>query len=120
MKLTRQKIEAKCGVKASEELKEYKVSVNFGGFIGGDEEYSVDATSDEEAENEAIEMAADDLNPEDVNQIDDDEWEVTISFAGFIGVEDTYTVFADDEDEAIGAAIEEAKWDLTAEIVTRY
>ena len=40
------------------------------------------------------------------------DYEVTVSFAGLSGAEESYTVWADSEDEAIDLAIEEAKDDL--------
>ena len=39
-------------------MKTYTVSVNFGGYIGCDEEYTVDANSEEEA----IDLAMEDLS----------------------------------------------------------
>jgi len=44
---------------------------------------------------------------------------VTLSYARFIGIEETYTVFADSESEAEAAAIEEASWDLEIEEITQ-
>lgn len=40
------------------------------------------------------------------------EYAVLITFCGFIGVEEEYIEYADNEDEAVEAAIEEAKQDL--------
>ena len=54
---------------------EYKVVVNFGGFIGCDIEYSVDAESRDEAIEEALEMAQDELSVEVVEDVDDDDEE---------------------------------------------
>ena len=96
----------------------YDVNVNFGGYIGADKEYGVYANSEEEAEEEAFEEAREDLEPIDIIQVDDTEWEVTIGFDGLIGVEETYTVYGEDEDEAIENAIEEASYDLNAEVVS--
>jgi len=96
--------------------KEYKVIVNFGGYIGCDNDYDVVAADEDSAIEAAIEDAKGDLTVEDVNQIDDDEWEVTIGFCGFIGCEETYQVSGDDEDEAADNALEEAVWDLSGEV----
>lgn len=63
-------------------------------------------------------MAKDDLETVDETQVDDDEWEVSVGFAGFIGVEETYTVYADSEEEAIDAALQEAQDNLSAEVVS--
>lgn len=94
----------------------FKVSVNFGGYVGAEETYEVYADNAEEAEEIAIQEAKDDLSIEDWAQIDDDEWEITVGFCGFIGVEEVYTVNAEDQEYAEEAALEEASWDLTAEI----
>ena len=45
------------------------------------------------------------------------EYVVSVNFAGFVGCDEEYRVFARDEDEALDAAIEEATGDLSAEIV---
>lgn len=97
-------------------MDEYKVQVNFGGFIGADVEYQVYADSEEDAIILAEEEAKDDLNVEDWVQTGDESWDVTISFSDLIGVELTYSVEASDEGEAINAALEEASWDLSGEI----
>ena len=99
-------------------MKTYKILVSFGGYIGAEQEYEIDADSVDAAIEEAQQTAADEeLTAEDWNQTDDDEWEVTIGFAGFIGAEETYTVYGDSEEEAVDNAIEEAKWDLSAEVI---
>ena len=54
-------------------FKTYKVSVGFAGFIGIENEYEVDATSEDEAREEALQMAYDDLSIESVTCDDDDE-----------------------------------------------
>ena len=43
-------------------MKTYTVSVNFGGYIGCDEEYTVDANSEEEAIDLAMDEAMEDLS----------------------------------------------------------
>ena len=99
-------------IKADSEYQSYEITVNFAGYIGADETYSVVATSREEAEELALEQAAYDLSVEDLNQIDDNEWEASVGFCGYIGVEEEYTVIADDEDEAYDAVMEQARADL--------
>lgn len=94
----------------------YKAIVNFCGFIGSDENYEADTSSEEEAEDDIREQARDDLEVTEIKQVDDDEYEVTVRFAGFIGVEETYTVYADSEEEAEIAATEEASYDLNIEL----
>ena len=96
--------------------KSFVVTVNFGGYIGADEDYEVMAMDADSAIEEATELAKDDLTVEDINQLDDDEWEVTIGFCDFIGVEETYNVSGSDEDEAIENALEEARWSLSGDI----
>ena len=99
-------------VKASTEFNDYEVIVDFGGYIGGDEVYEVFAESRDDAESQALDLAKDDLTIEDINEFDEGEWEVEVGFAGFIGVSEVYTVYADSEEEASEAAIEEAADDL--------
>ena len=43
-------------------MKTYTVSVNFGGYIGCDKEYTVDANSEEEAIDLAMDKAMEDLS----------------------------------------------------------
>ncbi len=102
-------------IKASD-LNEYSVTVNFAGFIGADEEYTEYAENEEDAISQALEDARDDFSVDDIEDNDDGSYDVTISFAGFIGTEETYTVYADDEDEASDSALEEAYSDLAGEI----
>ena len=80
--------------------------VNFAGYIGADETFFADSEED------ALEQAFDELDVIECEQIDDDEWCVTIGYCGFIGVEQEYNVVADDEAQAYDAALEEARWDL--------
>ena len=54
-------------------MKTYTVSVNFGGYIGCDEEYKVDASSEEEAMELAMNLAVDDLSVEVVGVEDEEE-----------------------------------------------
>ena len=95
----------------------YEVTVNFGGYIGADETYDVDASDESEARELAFAEAVDDLSVEDIVETDEGEWEVTVGFAGFIGVENTYTVYAGSENEAVEAALQEARDDLDVEVI---
>lgn len=45
------------------------------------------------------------------------DYDVLVSFAGYVGSEQLYSVVADDEDEAIEAALAEARDDLSVEDV---
>jgi len=103
-------------IKSSDVVKEYEVNVTFGGYIGSDQFYRVDATSTEDAIDTALDEAEEELGIISVTHVEDDEYEVVVGFAGLSGVENTYTVYADDEDEAEMQAIEEAKWDLSADV----
>ena len=57
--------------------KDYRVRVNFGGFIGCDEIYEVYATDEDDAIEQARELALEDCSfeiDEDDEDEDDDEW----------------------------------------------
>ena len=99
----------------SADLKDYSVIITFAGYVGSEEDFNVFAASEEDASEQALEQARDELSMADIAQIADDEWEVTINWAGFIGIEETYTVTADTEEDAIDQAIEEASWDLSVD-----
>lgn len=96
---------------------EYTGNVTFSGFIGSDQEYTVYAFSEEEAEELITEEAADDLEVTDVEDLGDGNWEVTVNFAGFIGVNETYSVYEDNQDDAEQSALEEARSDLEVELI---
>lgn len=96
----------------SNELKEYEVEVRFGGFIGVEEIYTVSAYNEDEAHREALSEAAWDLNVENVENLGDDEYEVSITFGGYIGSEQYYTVDAEDDSEAEDAALDLASDDF--------
>lgn len=96
---------------------EYKVSVNFAGYIGADNVYYVYADSEEEAELAAIEEAKDDLEIISIDDNGDGSYTVTVGFGGFIGVEEPIEVVADSEEEAAERVYDEAEMELTAEIV---
>lgn len=56
-------------------MKTYKITIGFGGYIGATKEYEVDADSREEAEEEAMQWALDDLSIEDVEEEGEDDGE---------------------------------------------
>ena len=98
------------------ELNTYTVHVNFAGFIGADEDYTVNAADEDEAIAIAEEEAGEDLRVVDLEQIDDDEWEGTVSFNGMYGAEETYTTAASDEESAEEEILSIAKMDLSGTI----
>ena len=106
-----------CAFTPAGDLKNYSVIITFATYVGSEEEFSVYAASEEEAAEQALEDARMELSDVDIAQIDDDEWEVTINWAGFVGIDETYTVYADSEEEAIDQAIEEAVGDLSVDEV---
>jgi hypothetical protein len=55
--------------------KYYKVKVNFGGYIGCDETYKVYAEDEDDAREQAMELALDDCYFEIVNDEEDDDGE---------------------------------------------
>ena len=96
-------------------MKSYTGTVNFAGYIGADETYTTIADSIEDAEEQILEQAREDLVVEEVEEIDDGEYEVTVNFCTFVGVDEIYKAYADDEAEAADAGLEEASFDLSAE-----
>lgn len=100
-------------VKAAEgEYTEYVVTVRFAGMPVSDSEYEVDATSQSDAEDEALENAQDDLSIEDTEDLGEGDYEVEVGFGGMIGVSETYSISADSQDQAEDYALEEAASDL--------
>ena len=100
----------------------YRVYVGFCGYVGASEEVEIEAPIGA-TEEEILSLVQDDADVAYLLEVDEDEivdlgdgeWEVTINFAGYMGIDETYTVYADTIDEAVDAALEEAKWDLTVE-----
>ena len=95
--------------------KDYNVTVNFNGYYGCDETYTIYADSPESAEEEALEQAKGEFSVVDIEAGDEDEYgieyEVTLQWI-FMGCEGVYTIKADDERDAEDKAIEEAYFDL--------
>lgn len=106
-----------CAFTPASDLKSYSVIITFATYVGSEEEFNVYASNEEEAAEQALEDARMELSDVDVVQIDDDEWEVTVNWAGFIGIEETYTVYADSEEDAVDQALEEAVGDLSVDEV---
>ena len=96
--------------------KTYTVTVNFAGFIGYDNDYEVDAESEEDAIIEAEEMAKDDLEVDEVEEADEGEWQVGICYANMSGGVEQYTVYAESEEDAVEQALADAAADLSGEI----
>ena len=95
--------------------KSVEVEVTFAGMGSAAQCYTVEDTehmTDEDIINAAVNQAADDLEGELL-----EDGEVEVSFAGMVGVTETYSTDADDDEEAqIDDAIEQATFDLSGEI----
>lgn len=94
---------------------EYNVTIGFCGFIGVETERTIFAPADADKE-DILYMVQEDYGDEllegEVIEVDEDEYEVEVTFDGQIGSSEVYNVYASNEDEAIDDAIEEAKNDL--------
>lgn len=94
----------------------YDVVVGFHGFVGIEQEYTINARSKQEAVDYALDQpgseAEMDLSAENIEDDGDGQYTVTINFAGYIGSDEDYTVYAESEEEAEQLALEEAKNDL--------
>lgn len=102
----------------------YCVEIGFAGIIGASETVSVDAPSglDEDGlmsfmldSSEYQGNLKDLLGVESVEDMGDGDYVVTFNFGGYVGVENEYSEYALDEDEAVEAALEEALQDFTIE-----
>lgn len=91
----------------------YDIEIGFAGMVGVSNIYNVEASSLDEAIDNAKDAASDDLVVEDIVDEGDGEYTVTISFDGYTGSEVEYQVYEEDEDSAEEAALEEAYQDLT-------
>jgi len=96
----------------------YRIELSFAGMINSTESFEIEAPVgvDEDYLLERLfeeEDIYDFLEVTEVEDLGDGEYEVTINFGGYIGIDNTYTVDADDEDEAADFAIEEAKDDIS-------
>jgi hypothetical protein len=99
-----------------------RVELGFAGYRGAFEEFEVDARAGASEEdlleiihNDYYDYIYDLLSVESIEDNEDGSYDVTISFAGYIGVDEIYTVDADDADEAESCALDEAIWDFNIE-----
>lgn len=99
-----------------QEGRNFSVCIGFAGYIGVEEEYNVYAMDKLDAVGEALDNpgseAEMDLSVDEINDNGDGSYDCTVSFAGNIGADQEYTVYADSEEDAEQQAIEEAKSDL--------
>lgn len=98
---------------------DYEVSVSFAGLVGAESTYSVYADNEEDAIDQAVEKAKDDLEVIEARYSGEGEWEVEVGFAELVGVSSNYDVSADpsEYDEACEAGLAEAEWDLEGEVI---
>jgi len=108
----------------------FSVEVGFAGYINGYETVDVYVDPDNESywneddleeslcifiQDPDNDIASDLLSDVDVEETADGEYEVTYNFATYIGLDETYSVYADSEEDAIDEAFQEACNDLTVE-----
>lgn len=98
--------------KLNEEFEDYCVTIGFCGMIGVEQEYTIYAEDEDSARMDALNEAEYDLEVENISDNGDGTFDVEVSFCGFIGCEEIFTVDAEDEDEAEEAALELAKDNL--------
>ena len=96
-------------------MKTYRVVVNFS-FFGADDEFYVEAESENEAKEIALDLASQNLDVVSVDVDDDDDsyikdYRVTVNF-GFVGCDEEYIVDATNKEIAIDTALEWAKDEL--------
>lgn len=94
----------------------YDVVIGFHDLIGVENEYTINARSKQEAVDYALDQPGSeaelDLSVENIEDDGDGQYTVTVNFAGCIGSDEDYTVYAENEEEAELLALEEAKNDL--------
>ena len=95
-----------------EDFESHEVTVGFCGFIGVEETYQIWADSKADIANEAIEEAAGDLTVDEIEDLGDGEYDCHVGWNTFVGVDEVYNVYADDESDAEEQALELAKQDL--------
>ena len=96
-------------------MKNYRVVVNFS-FFGADDEFYVEAESENEAKGIALDLASENLDIVSVDVDDDDDsfvkdYRVTVNF-GFVGCDEEYIVDATNKKIAIDTALDWAKDEL--------
>lgn len=104
-------------LKEDAEFRDYDVVVGFCGYIGVEEEYSIYASSKDDAVAEAIDNpgaeAFLDLSVDETIDNGDGSYTCIVSFAGNIGAEQEYEIYgAESEEEAEEQALSEAQMDL--------
>lgn len=106
-------------ITASTDYIHYDVVVSFDMYPNAEEEITVYAkagATKDDIMNAVIDDYADDLLEGEVIDFDgDDAYVVEVTFAGYIGVSEEYTEYADSEEDAIEQAIYDATWDLRIE-----
>lgn len=114
-------------IRCSETNNVYTVRLGFCGYIGCEEVVAVELEPGETEEDlhAAVYRYVDEndlLSIQDISPIDPEDesqgWEVTISFGGYIGCDNTYTIDSVEDPEDAGLdALYEAADDVTFEIV---
>ena len=108
-------------IKATTEYADYNVVVSFSRSIGAEEEITVYAKVGPNAKEDIQKAIMDDYKYDlldgEVIAVDDEDgvYTVEVTFAGYIGVSEEFDIYADNEDEAIDEAIDEAAYSLTIE-----
>lgn len=104
-------------------MKTYRVVVNFS-FFGADDEFYVEAESENEAKEIALDLASEELDIVSVDVDDDDDsfikdYRVTVNF-GFVGCDEEYIVDATNKEVAMDDALQWAKDELTIVSIEEY
>ena len=102
----------------------YDVELTFCGMIGASESISVLARAGITDEEEMWSLMLEDydndlmdlLEVTEVDELGDDDWDVTVNFGGYIGCDEVYNISgASDEEEASYVALHEAVYDFSIE-----
>lgn len=104
-------------------MKTYRVVVNFS-FFGADDEFYVEAESENEAKKIALDLASENLDVVSVDVDDDDDsflkdYRVTVNF-GFVGCDEEYIVDATNKEVAMDDALDWAKDELRIVSIEEY
>lgn len=93
----------------------YEVGLMFGNH--GIFSLDVDARNEDEAAEHALQLATDLLVAEDVYRVRDGRFSVTVSLDHYEGMNETYTIQAVDESDAIYKALKRAALSLDIETI---